>query len=155
MNDKEAIILGVVLLGVALYITKKAPGVVSGIVTGDNAVTRNATDASGQPVTAYQGAGVLGTAGAVANAASGGTLASFGEWIGGKVYDWTHPNQPDPTAPTPTSGVNWSTAPDQSAAETARLANYERAAQTSAGTDNVPADYFTDPATGYPYSWAL
>lgn len=59
----------------------------AGLLTGNNAITQNQTDASGNPVTAYQGAGVAGTLGAAANSVSGGTLASFGDWIGGKVYD--------------------------------------------------------------------
>lgn len=59
----------------------------AGLLTGNNAITQNQTDASGNPVTAYQGAGVLGTLGAATNSVSGGTLASFGDWIGGKVYD--------------------------------------------------------------------
>lgn len=59
----------------------------AGLLTGDNAITQNQTDASGNPVTAYEGAGVAGTLGAAANSVSGGTLASLGDWIGGKVYD--------------------------------------------------------------------
>lgn len=83
---------------VGAWALRKLPAVVAGTVTGDNAVTRSATNAQGQPTTAYVGAGVLGTAGAVTNAASGGTLASLGEWLGAKVYDWTHPGEPQPDA---------------------------------------------------------
>ena len=54
-----------------------------GIVTGDNALTRGATNAAGEPVTAYVGAGPVGTVGAAANKVSGGWLATAGEWLGG------------------------------------------------------------------------
>lgn len=57
------------------------------IVTGDNIITQNQTNAAGETVTAYQGAGVLGTLGAVANSASGGVLASIGEKLGGWTFD--------------------------------------------------------------------
>lgn len=56
----------------------------AGVWSGNNAITESArTDA-------YQGAGVLGTLGAAADNVSGGTLSRFGEWLGGKAYDWTH-----------------------------------------------------------------
>jgi hypothetical protein len=48
---------------------------------GSNDLTNNATDFSGQPVD-YSGHGALSTLAAGANAASGGFLASIGEWIG-------------------------------------------------------------------------
>jgi hypothetical protein len=63
----------------------------AGLVTGNNVVTANQTDLNGNTVTAYQGAGVAGTLGAAANSVSGGAFASIGEWIGGKLYDLTHP----------------------------------------------------------------
>ena len=111
----------VVLLGgavLALVLAKKAmeagADVVAGVVTGDNAVTRSATDADGNRVTAYQGAGIAGTAGAVANAASGGTLASIGGWLGRKVYDLTHSDEPAAPAPsaTPTAAAAVTAAPN-------------------------------------------
>lgn len=61
-----------------------------GAVTGDNALTRGATNSDGTPQTAYQGVPVVGTLGAAANAASGGYLADFGGWLGRKTYDLTH-----------------------------------------------------------------
>ncbi len=78
--------LGVAIVGVVAYfLVKRAAGVAAetavGVVTGDNALTRG---------TPYQDAGVLGTLGAAANAASGGHLQSIGEAIGGWVYDITH-----------------------------------------------------------------
>lgn len=73
--------LGVV--GLAYFLYKQGPG----LITGNNAITRSATNAAGEPVTAYQGAGVIGTIGAATNAASGGFLASLGEWLGGKAAD--------------------------------------------------------------------
>lgn len=36
--------------------------------------------------TPYQGAGVVGTLGNLTNQASGGTLATLGSWLGGKLY---------------------------------------------------------------------
>lgn len=101
--ETQALIVlgGIAALGAfGLYAWKKG----AGIVTGDNALTRNATNAAGEPVKAYQGAGIVGTAGAAANAASGGTLASLGEWIGGTLYDLTHPAPAPTAAPTPTTG---------------------------------------------------
>lgn len=57
-------------------------------VSGDNNLTKNAKDAAGNPVTAYQGVGFgLGTIGALFNRASGGTLASWGE----SVSSWFTP----------------------------------------------------------------
>jgi hypothetical protein len=95
------IALGVVG-GVLLYVIYRAGKVAvtqaAGLVTGNNAITQNQTDASGAPVTAYQGAGVAGTLGAAANSASGGVFASIGDWIGahlpGNNYD---PNSAQPT----------------------------------------------------------
>ena len=78
-----------------------------GLVSGDNAITNNQTNASGEKTTAYVGAGVLGTLGAAANTASGGVLASVGEWLGGKVYDLTHDEPGEPVNP-----INpWATTP--------------------------------------------
>jgi hypothetical protein len=54
-----------------------------GIVSGDNKLTQNQTNAAGEKTTAYQGAGIAGTVGAATNTASGGALASVGEAIGG------------------------------------------------------------------------
>jgi hypothetical protein len=89
ISTEAALIGGAVIVGgLILWRGSKIAG---GLVTGDNALTRNAKDASGAPVTAYQGAGVVGTLGAAANAASGGYLASFGEWLGSKAYDLFHP----------------------------------------------------------------
>jgi hypothetical protein len=75
---------GVVLVIGAVYflarktITDVAEGV-GGIVTGDNALTKG---------TAYEGAGIVGTAGAVANAASGGLFDKIGSSIGNTLHDW-------------------------------------------------------------------
>lgn len=71
-------------VGVGVYmLARELPGMVS----GNNAITRSATNAAGQPVSAYEGAGVLGTLGAATNAASGGLLASAGQWLGGLAFD--------------------------------------------------------------------
>jgi hypothetical protein len=70
---------GAVVLG--LYVLYKGGKVLGGIVSNDNALTRSATDASGNKVTAYQDTTIplLGTLAAIFNAASDGTLASIGE----------------------------------------------------------------------------
>jgi hypothetical protein len=106
MNTVEKIEGGVMLAVVAVAafvawrLVKAAPEAVKGVVTGDNALTQNATNAEGERTTAYEGAGIVGTAGAAANAASGGYLASWGESLGSWVYDMTHedydPNEPAP-----------------------------------------------------------
>lgn len=75
------------IVGALVYLAAKNAG---GLITGDNALTKNAKDAQGRPVD-YSGAGVVGTVGAAANAASGGWLASAGEWIGSKLADLAHP----------------------------------------------------------------
>lgn len=61
-----------------------------GIVTSNNALTYNATNSSGDKVSAYTGVPVVGTLGAATNALSGGYLADLGGWIGRKTYDLTH-----------------------------------------------------------------
>jgi|SRR5882672_3899165 len=96
---------GVLIIGGLYYFGKKAivdtaAGVtavvtaaaetIAGVATGDNAITRAATNAEGVPVSAYEGAGILGTLGAATNAVSGGVLASAGESLGGWVYDLLH-----------------------------------------------------------------
>jgi len=109
-----AIGLGVAVVGVLLWrFGGKAAEVAGGIVTGNNALTENATNAAGERVDAYQGAGVVGTAGAAANAASGGVFASVGEWIGGKVFEWTHDdpmaqvNRPAPAPAPAVPSIDW------------------------------------------------
>jgi hypothetical protein len=87
--------LGGVLLAYAVYRVAKAG---TGLLTGDNALTRGAKDASGAPTTAYLGQGAVGTIGAAANAASAGVLASFGGWLGRVAADIT---LPDPMAVLP------------------------------------------------------
>ena len=111
----------VVAAGAAYWLWKHSPvAQIAGYVSGDNALTKTATNAAGQPVTAYQGAGPLGTLGAAANAASGGVLATFGGWLGGAFYDLTHPGQgPAATAPTPLTPLAGVATPDPAAAASA------------------------------------
>ena len=78
----------------------KVADVAGGALTGNNTLTQTATNSAGERVTAYENAGVFGTLGAATNAASGGALASFGEWLGGTAYDLTHD---DPTPATSSS----------------------------------------------------
>ena len=73
--------LAVVALVVLWYLSTRAAKIAGGIVTGNNALTQSQTDASGSKVTAYEGAGILGTLGAAFNTASGGVLASAGEKV--------------------------------------------------------------------------
>lgn len=78
-------------LGVASFVLYRSiphvTAAVDGALSGDNTLTRTATNSKGEQTTAYAGAGVLGTLGAAANKISGGTLATFGEWLGGKAAD--------------------------------------------------------------------
>ncbi len=87
-----AILGAAVVAGVLLWRFSREAG---GLVTGNNGITQSATNAAGRPVTAYQGAGVVGTIGAATNAASGGVLASMGEALGNWFYDLTH-SDPQP-----------------------------------------------------------
>jgi len=87
-------IAAIALIGFVYWLGKKTikdtADLAGSIATGNNALTQNQTDASGNTVTAYQGAGIAGTLGAAANSVSGGTLASAGEALGGWLYDLTH-----------------------------------------------------------------
>lgn len=88
---------GAALLLVVVYVVGKgALKGAAGLVSGNNAITQNQTNAAGEKTTAYEGAGIVGTVGAVVNSASGGAGASFGESLGGWFYDLTHD---DPLAP--------------------------------------------------------
>lgn len=98
MVEVGAVIVVAVL---AVYLVKKAADVAGsavqgagGLLTGNNGITAAATNMNGDAVTAYQGAGALGTLGAATNAVSGGTLASAGQWIGSKLYDIFNPTPP-------------------------------------------------------------
>ena len=71
----------------ALYVVSRVAKAVPGIVSGDNALTRGATNAAGDKTTAYEGAGLLGTLGAGFNMASAGTFATLGESLGGWMAD--------------------------------------------------------------------
>jgi len=87
-----AVAVGVLLLGA--YLAKKTVEGAAGLVTGDNFITQNQHNAAGETVTAYQGAGILGTLGAATNSASGGILASVGETLGGWAFDVFGPKTP-------------------------------------------------------------
>ena len=81
-----------------------AASAAGGIVSGNNPITQNTIDWGGAPETAYQGAGVLGTLGAATNTASGGALASLGNWIGGGLYSLFNGSY-NPNAPSSTAAV--------------------------------------------------
>lgn len=84
------VILGGVYL-ILSKIAKDAADAAAGIVSGDNVVTRNQTNYSGETTDAYVNKGVLGTLGAATNSASGGIFATIGEKLGG----WFAPDLPD------------------------------------------------------------
>jgi hypothetical protein len=98
-QDPIKLAIGAVLvIGAVYYLTRKtvsdvAEGAAS-VVSGNNAITQNQTNASGEATNAYEGKGIVGTVGAAFNSASGGTLASVGETVGGWIYDWTHLDDP-------------------------------------------------------------
>ena len=79
-----AILIGVGVAGVLILAwfakqqLKEGADTIGGLVSGNNAITKG---------TVYEGDGVLGTLGAAANTASGGTFQSLGEWLGGKAAD--------------------------------------------------------------------
>jgi hypothetical protein len=83
-NPVQLALGAAIVLGVVYVLGRKtltdAGGAVAGAVSGNNAATRG---------TPYEGAGVLGTMGAVVNDASGGLFQQWGEAIGGWVYDVT------------------------------------------------------------------
>lgn len=89
--ELAALGVGAVVVGVIAYRTVKGgAAAVGGLVTGNNAITENQTNAAGEPTTAYVGAGIPGTVGAVFNGASGGTFATWGENLGSWFYDLTN-----------------------------------------------------------------
>lgn len=101
---------------------------VGGLITGRNTVTAD---------TPYEGAGIFGTLGAGADAASGGAFSGIGEWLGGKIYDFTH-NDED------SAGFQSSTGNPYS--PTGPTASYRQAANNSP----VNAQYAASPLTwGY------
>lgn len=84
-----ALLIGVVYLLARKTVKDVAQGAAS-VVSGNNAITQNQTNASGEKTDAYEGKGVLGTVGATVNSALGGVPASVGETVGGWFYDLTH-----------------------------------------------------------------
>ena len=100
MDDNTVLILagGVAVLGVLVVLGML--DVAGGIVSGNNALTQNQTNADGERVDAYEGKGVAGTVGAAANTVSGGILASVGQAIGRWTFDVFGPKV-DINAPAP------------------------------------------------------
>lgn len=88
--------IALTVIGLGAFAIWKLGGIGKGLITGDNALTRNARDADGNAVTAYRDVPVVGTLGAAANAVSGGYLASLGSWIGTSLYDAMYPAPADP-----------------------------------------------------------
>jgi hypothetical protein len=78
-----------IVVGLAYFVLRHAVGAaaktavdaVGGIASGNNALTLG---------TPYEDKGIVGTLAGAANRASGGSLQSIGEALGGWVYDITH-----------------------------------------------------------------
>lgn len=89
MKEETLIYAGIGLAAVAViyYVGSKAVDAAAGIASGNNSLTQNQTDLSGEKTTAYEGKGVIGTLGAGFNTLSGGTLASLGETLGSWAFD--------------------------------------------------------------------
>ena len=108
LESPAGLAVAVVGGGLVLYLAYKAisktasaaAGAAAGLVSGNNAITANQTTWSGQSTNAYEGKGVAGTLGAAANSASGGALASIGNWVGGALYNLFGSN------PNPNGGTN-------------------------------------------------
>lgn len=92
-----AIALGIVA-GVVYFLGRRvvvdAAAAAGGVVSGHNALTVG---------TPYEGKGVIGTLAGAANTASGGSLRSIGEALGGWIYDVTH-REYDPSSGLETAG---------------------------------------------------
>jgi len=110
LRDVEvlALVAGVAVAGWLIYKTVKLGG---GLLSGDNTLTKNATNADGQKVTAYRGVPVLGTLGAAANAASGGWLATMGQKLGSWLAPTPSANDPVPAQSqgNPAATAAWAT----------------------------------------------
>lgn len=80
----------VLIIGTLYFLARKTVKDVAeagaGLVTGNNAITQNQTNLSGEKTAAYEGKGVAGTVGAATNAVSGGLFATIGEKIGGGLF---------------------------------------------------------------------
>jgi hypothetical protein len=87
LNRDWVLLGGLAVGGFVLYklLTQLVPAAgqaAAGLVTGNNPIT------AGTP---YQGAGIVATPAAIANAASGGLLARIGSWLGTSTYAALHP----------------------------------------------------------------
>ena len=98
---------GLAVVAVAYYVLTKGIKVAGGLLSGNNAITKNQTDAQGNPTDAYVGGGPVATIGAAVNTATGGNAASFGEWLGSTVYDLTHTTPPVNPAAASESATNF------------------------------------------------
>lgn len=96
-------LVGFVGAVVVYYAAKQFAGIAAGIATGDNALTRNQTDAEGNSTDAYVNKGVVGTVAAGANSVSGGVFASIGSKLGEWAFEAFGPKV-DINAPVGTSG---------------------------------------------------
>lgn len=94
LSQNTLVVGGVVAVALLYLFGGKVAKEAVGLVTGDNFITRNQANAAGETVTAYQNAGIAGTLGAAFNSASGGTLASAGESLGGWIFDHFGPKDP-------------------------------------------------------------
>ena len=84
MSRRDTAVLigvGVVAALVVAWLGKRAGDAVGGVFSGNNALTVG---------TPYEDWGLIGTMGGAANVMSGGAMQSFGEWLGGNIYEITH-----------------------------------------------------------------
>lgn len=87
LDNPVQLALGACLvIGVVYWIGRKtltdAASATAGLVTGNNAITAG---------TAYEGKGIAGTVGGAVDKAGGGLFSTIGGWLGGKIYEVSHP----------------------------------------------------------------
>lgn len=84
LNDTKGVVI-LIGLAVAGYLVYRLVKVAPKLPTPGNS-----TNADGTAQTAYQNTGPVGYVAAATNAASGGYLSQFGDWLGGAAYDLTN-----------------------------------------------------------------
>jgi hypothetical protein len=151
----ETILIGGGLVVGAILLMKFLPALAKGaggLVSGNNALTQGAKNADGSKQTAYQGAGVAGTLGAGANAASGGVFSTVGEFFGGipqAVGDWWSPANPMTAAQKAAAAGPTQAAPPSTAAATDK---YTQGGNASTGSGSLDYWNLSEP-TGYGDQW--
>ena len=125
-NTKAAgyLALGAVGLVALYFIWRKTAGAVSAAASATAATVINSDPNAGAFAgTDYAGTGPIGALGGTVNAASGGILDTFGNWLGGKLADLTMPY--DPNAPaTPNTAPATASSTSATTRDQAVLNNY-------------------------------